>query len=111
VKEIKAYIRKDRADYVIKKLEESGANGMTVLDVNALAERADEKSFRYSIEYVQKYSTVIKIELICEDHEVEKLTNVVSTFGKTGDSSDGWVFVSNIEKSIRIKTGEIYIIN
>ena len=54
MKEIKAYIRKENADYVIKKLEESGVHGMTIIDVSALAEWADENSFSYSIEYVQK---------------------------------------------------------
>jgi nitrogen regulatory protein P-II 1 len=110
VKEIKAYIRRERADTVIQKLEEAGVTGMTVLDANALAEWADEKSFSFSIEYVQKYSTVVKIELICEDNEVDKLASVIANYGKTGTSGDGWVFVSNIEKSIRIKTGEVDLI-
>ncbi len=107
MKEIKVYLRKDRTDLVIQKLEEVGIKGMTVLDANALAEWADEEAFSYSIEYVQKYSTVVKLELICEDSDVEKLVNVIAKYGKTGKSGDGWIFVSNIEKSIRIKTGEI----
>ena len=110
MKEIKAYIRKERADLVIQKLEEAGVTGMTILDANALAELADKDAFSYSIKYVQKYSTVIKLELVCDDSEVEKLANVIAESGKTGNSGDGWVFVSNIEKSIRIKTGEINII-
>jgi len=110
MKEIKAYIRKERADLVIQKLEEAGVTGMTILDANALAEWADSDAFSYSIKYVQKYSTVVKLELVCGDSEVEKLINAISESGKTGNSGDGWVFVSNIEKSIRIKTGEINII-
>lgn len=110
MKEIKAYIRKDRAGLVIHKLEEADVNGMTILDANALAGWADKKAYNLSIEYVQKYSTIVKIELICEDHEVEKLANVITEAVKTGTKGDGWVFVSDIEKSIRIKTGEIYII-
>ncbi len=110
MKEIKAYIRKDRADLVIQKLEEAGVKGMTVLDASALAEWADKKAFSFSIEYIQKYSTVVKIELICEDQEVDNLSSVIAEFGKTGTRGDGWVFVSNIEKSIRIRTGEIDLI-
>ena len=106
MKEIKAYIRKEKADIVIRKLQEAGVTGMTVLDVNALAEWADKKAFSYSIEYVQKYSTVIKIELICNKKDVDKLMHVIIKYGHTGKSGDGWVFISNIEKSVRIKTGE-----
>ena len=110
MKEIKVYLRKDRTDIVIKKLEEVGIKGMTILDANAIAEWADEEAFSYSIEYVQKYSTVVKLELICEDSDVDNLVNVIAKYGKTGKSGDGWIFVSNIEKSIRIKTGEINLI-
>jgi len=107
MKEIKAYIRHERAEKIIRELEKAGVKGMTVLDANALAEWADEKAFSYSISYVQKYSSVVKIELICNDEDMEKLVNVIAKYGQTKQSGDGWVFVSNIEKSIRIRTGEI----
>lgn len=110
MKEIKAYIRHNRADIVIQNLEAAGVKGMTVLDANALAEWADNEAFSYSIKYVQKYSTVVKIELVCDNSEADKLVEVISTYGKTGESGDGWIFVSEIEKSVRIKTGEINII-
>lgn len=110
MKEIKAYIRHSKAEIVIQKLEEAGIKGMTILDVNALAEWADEDSFSFSIKYVQKYSTVVKIELICNDEKVDELLKVISKYGFTGQSGDGWVFVSNIEKSIKIKTGELNIL-
>ncbi len=107
MKEIKAYIRHSKAEIVIEKLEEAGVTGMTVLDANALAEWADSDAFSFSIKYVQKYSSVVKIELICNDEETDRITNVIVKYGNTGQSGDGWIFVSDIEKSIRIKTGEI----
>ncbi len=107
MKEIKAYIRHDKAEIVIQKLEEAGVTGMTILDANALAEWADSKAFSFSIKYVQKYSSVVKIELICNDENSDLLINVISKYGHTGKSGDGWIFVSDIEKSVRIKTGEI----
>ncbi len=110
MKEIKAYVRHDRAELVIQKLEEAGVTGMTLLDANALAAWADEEAFSFSIKYVQKYSSVVKIELVCDDEKTDELVNVIAEYGRTGKSGDGWVFVSNIEKSVRIKTGEINII-
>ncbi len=110
MKEIKAYIRHDRAELVIQKLEEAGVTGMTLLDANALSEWADEDAFSFSIKYVQKYSAVVKIELVCEDEKSDELVNVIAEYGRTGKSGDGWIFVSNIEKSVRIKTGEINVI-
>ena len=107
MKKIIAYIRHDKTDPVIQKLEEAGVKGMTILDANALAEWADKEAFSFSIEYVQKYSRVVKIELICNDKESDRLVEVISKYAHTGRSGDGWVFVSPIEKAVRIKTGEV----
>jgi nitrogen regulatory protein P-II 1 len=107
MKEIKAYIRHDRTDTVIEKLEEAGVKGMTLLDANALAEWADKEAFSFSIEYIQKYSKVVKIELICKDEDCDKLLDVISNYAHTGKSGDGWIFVTSVDKAIRIKTGEV----
>ncbi|NOX66597.1 MAG: P-II family nitrogen regulator [Chlorobi bacterium] len=106
MKEIKAYIRHNKAEIVIQKLEAAGVTGMTILDANALAEWADKEAFSFSIKYVQKYSSVVKIELICTQERVEELVSVIAKYAHTGQSGDGWIFVSDIEKSVRIKTGE-----
>ncbi len=106
MKEIKAYIRKEQAEIVIRKLEQAGVTGMTVLDASALSQWADQESFSYSIDLVQKYSTVVKIELICNDSQEDSLVEVIKKYGYTGRSGDGWIFVSDIERAIRIRTGE-----
>ena len=110
MKEIKAYIRKQKADIVIEKLENAGVKGMTVLDVAALAEWADKESFSYSINYVQKYSTVVKLEIVCEDSDTEILAEIIQKYGKTGESGDGMIFISPVEKSIKIKNNQINIL-
>jgi len=107
MKKIIAYIRHNKAEIVIRKLEDAGVTGMTILDANALAEWADSEAFSFSIKYVQKYSSVVKIELICNQEKVDELVNVISKYARTGQSGDGWIFVSDIVKSVRIKTGEI----
>ncbi len=106
MKEIKAYIRKEQAEIVIRKLEMAGITGMTVLDANALSQWADQESFSYSIDLVQKYSTVVKIELICNDDQEDTMVDVIKKYGYTGRSGDGWIFVSKIDRAVRIRTGE-----
>lgn len=107
MKKIVAYIRREKADTVIGKLEEAGVKGMTLLDANALAEWADKEAFSFSIEYVQKYTKVVKIELVCSAAESDKLVDIISKYAHTGKSGDGWIFVSPVEKAVRIKTGQI----
>ncbi|MFZ6032150.1 MAG: P-II family nitrogen regulator [Melioribacter sp.] len=106
MKEIKAYIRRERADLIIQNLESAGVKGMTVIDVYALCEWADQDSFSYSIEFVEKYSKVIKLEIVCDDEEVEKLSEIILRYGHTGKSGDGMIFISPVETSIKIKTKE-----
>jgi len=107
MKKIIAYIRHDKADIVIEKLEEAGVKGMTLLDANALAEWADKDAFSFSIEYVQKYTRVVKIEMICNNEDSQKLVDIISKYAHTGKSGDGWIFVSPVEKAVRIKTGKV----
>ncbi len=110
MKEIKAYIRKTMADRVIQKLEQAGVKGMTVIDVAALAGWADKESFSYSIEYVEKYSMVVKLEIVCEDKDTDVLSDIIVKYGKTGKSGDGMMFVSPIEKSIKIRNNQLNIL-
>lgn len=110
MKEIKAYIRKQKAEIVIEKLEAAGVKGMTVLDAAALAAWADQEAFSYSIEYVQKYSTVVKLEMVCEDKDADILSEIIAKYGRTGKPGDGMIFVSPIEKSIKIKNNQINIL-
>jgi nitrogen regulatory protein P-II 1 len=107
MKKITAYIRKEKANHVIEQLEEAGVKGMTLLDANALAEWADKEAFSFSIEYVQKYTTVVKIELVSNNEDTDKLTNIIAEYAHTGKSGDGWIFVSPVEKAVRIKTGKV----
>jgi nitrogen regulatory protein P-II 1 len=110
MKEIKAYIRKEQAEIILRKLEMAGVTGMTVLDANALSQWADQESFSYSIDLVQKYSTVVKIELVCNDDQEDKLVEVIKKYGYTGRSGDGWIFVSGVERAVRVRTGEENVI-
>lgn len=60
-------------------LDEACVIGMTLIDANAFSEWADKEAFSYSIEYAQKYSRVVKNELVCNDSNVDKLANIIST--------------------------------
>ena len=107
MKKIIAYIRKEKADITIEKLEQAGVKGMTIIDANALAEWADKDSFSYSIDYIEKYSRVVKLELVCNNEVSDTLVSEIAKYAHTGNSGDGWVFVSTIDKAVRIKTGQI----
>jgi nitrogen regulatory protein PII len=104
MKEIKAYIRPSMGDRVISELEASGIKGMTVIDVSTLGGWTDPKNSQLSIEYCEKYCSSLKIELVCEDSEIEKFIDVILQKAHTGRKGDGKIFVSDITESISIRT-------
>lgn len=65
MKEIKAYIRPDKADDVILELGHAGVKGLTVIDVSAVGGWTDSGKSQLSVEYCEKYCSSTKLELIC----------------------------------------------
>jgi nitrogen regulatory protein PII len=106
MKEIKAYLRPDRADDVIRALEETGVSGMTVIDVAAMAGWADPRSKRYSSRYTARYSQVVKLEAVCSAVEVDQIVETIRQTGCTEHPGDGKIFVLPVEDAISIRTGE-----
>lgn len=104
MKEIKAYIRPERADTVISHLEAIGIDGMTVIDVSLLGSWADKKGLNISIEYCQRYSKACKIELVCPDDLVEIVIGSILDHAHSGQPGDGKIFVGNVEDAVSIRT-------
>ncbi|MFQ6608559.1 MAG: P-II family nitrogen regulator [Fidelibacterota bacterium] len=107
MKEIKAYIRCSAVERVIQALHKIGVENLTVIDVMALGKgMIDPDHYKYSIECVEKYSSVAKIEIICADKDTGKIIETVQTEAYSGEKGDGVIFVSNISRAIKIRTGE-----
>jgi nitrogen regulatory protein P-II 1 len=52
------------------------------------------------------HSKVIKMEIVCEKEDVDKIVNIIQVNARTGKSGDGLIYVSDVEKRIKIRTGE-----
>ena len=105
MKEIKAYIRPGKVDNVILELEKFGINGMTLINVNALADWADPLKTAFSIKYVEKYSQIVKLELICSSKDANSVVEIIRSACTTGKKGDGKIFISRIDDAISIRTG------
>lgn len=99
MKEIKAYIRTNMIDYVIDALENlDDAPGITLSEVRGWG-HAQEKE---SAQLVER----IKLETVVPTERVEEIISVIVDKGQTGNYGDGKIFISNVEKGVRIRTGE-----
>lgn len=106
MKEIKAYIRTGRAEEVLESLADIGIMDFTLIDVMGCGHLMDPNNCKYFIEYVERYSKLAKLELVCVDEEVEKIVSTIREKAYTGMPGDGKIFVTPVEYTIKIRTGE-----
>ena len=107
MKEIKAYFRPQFVDPVVEALEQAGAKDLTVIRVDAFGPLADTYSAGHHFvhKYVEKYSGVVKLELVCRDEDASRFAEVIRDHAYSGQHGDGRVFVAPVEDAVNIRTG------
>lgn len=109
MKEIKAYIHNHRIADVIRALKESGqcnanvgCHNLSVVPVQSLLKAVDAREQHYSIELAEAVINESKLELICEDHQVDGLIQIIERTARTGQAEAGWIYVADIVKAIPV---------
>ncbi len=110
MKEIKAYIHNHRIADVIRALKESGlcnADGgcrnLAVIPVKILIKAMDTQEQHYSIDLAEAVINESKLELICEDHQVDELVDIIGRVARTGQADAGWIYVTDIVSAVAIR--------
>ena len=106
MKKIEAVIKPFKLEDVKDALAQAGITGMTVSDVKGYGRQQGHSELYRGAEYVVDFLPKIKLELIVADENVDSIISVIIEAAKTGKIGDGKIFVSPIEKIIRIRTGE-----
>jgi nitrogen regulatory protein P-II 1 len=105
MKEIKAFVKPFKVNDILNQLLQAGFPNITVSMAEGTGNFNSEES-SLSTHFSITDSKVAKIEIVCNDNEVEKIAGIISSMGRTGNSGDGIIFVSEIEKVYRVKTGK-----
>ena len=87
-------------------LTEMGITGMTVSDVKGYGRQQGHSELYRGAEYIVDFIPKIKLDLIVSADNVENTIEIISNAAKTGKIGDGKIFVSSVEKVVRIRTGE-----
>ncbi|QFR42916.1 P-II family nitrogen regulator [Sulfurimonas sp. CVO] len=106
MKKIEAVIKPFKLEDVKDALAEIGVTGMTVSEVKGYGRQKGHSELYRGAEYVVDFLPKIKMEMVVEDDSVEEVTNTIVEAARTGKIGDGKIFVTDIEKIIRIRTGE-----
>ena len=106
MKRIEAIIKPFRLDDVKTALQEAGLVGMTVTEVKGYGRQKGHTEVYRGAEYAVSFLPKIKIEVVVADVLVSKAVDAIVKAAKTGQIGDGKIFVSSIEHTLRIRTGE-----
>ena len=106
MKMIIAVIKPSRLDAVLEAVTEAGASGLTVTEVRGYGRQKGKTEVYRGAEYEVKLLPKVKLEIAVPDDIAESVLAAVARAANTGKIGDGKIFVLDLEKALRIRTGE-----
>ncbi len=105
MKEIKAFLKPGRAKLVVDALKEGGFDCITLSKAEGTGSFKSPDAFP-SLDFKITDSPIVKLELVCNDDNVNQIIDIISSNGRTTERGDGLIYVSKVETAYRIKSGE-----
>jgi nitrogen regulatory protein P-II 2 len=106
MKLVTAIIKPFKLDEVRDALAGIGAQGMTVTEVKGFGRQKGHTEIYRGAEYVVNMLPKIRLEIAVDTTQVDKVVAAIMGSAKTGQIGDGKIFVSPIDRAVRIRTGE-----
>ena len=107
MRKVEAIIKPFKLDDVRESLSEIGITGMTVTEVKGFGRQKGHTELYRGAEYVVDFLPKIKIEIVVAEDQLDRCLEVITDAARTGKIGDGKIFVTTVEKVIRIRTGEV----
>jgi len=106
VKLITAIVRPNKVDDVKAALKDAGITGMTITEVSGFGRQAGHTEVYRGAEYVIDFVPKVRVEVLTDEADLDRLVDVVVATAATGRIGDGKVWVSEVDRVVRIRTGE-----
>jgi nitrogen regulatory protein P-II 1 len=106
MKKVEAIIKPFKLDDVREALSGIGVTGMTASEVKGFGRQKGHTELYRGAEYVVDFLPKLKIDLVVRDDQVDACIEAITAAARTGKIGDGKIFVSTVEKVVRIRTGE-----
>jgi nitrogen regulatory protein P-II 1 len=106
MKKVEAIIKPFKLDEVREALSDIGINGLTVTEVKGFGRQKGHTELYRGAEYVVDFLPKIKVEIVLSDSLVDQAVEAIIKAARTGKIGDGKIFVTSVEQTIRIRTGE-----
>ncbi|MCU0766792.1 MAG: nitrogen regulatory protein P-II [Gammaproteobacteria bacterium] len=106
MKKIDAIIKPFKLDDVREALSAIGITGMTATEVKGFGRQKGHTELYRGAEYVVDFLPKVRIEIVVKDDQVDDCLEAITSAARTGKIGDGKIFVSSVERVVRIRTGE-----
>ena len=106
MKKIEAIIKPFKLDDVREALSDVGITGMTVSEVKGFGRQKGHTELYRGAEYMVDFLPKVKLDIVLTDEDVERAIEVIVKTAQTGKIGDGEIFVTDVERVVRIRTAE-----
>ena len=107
MKMISAVIKPFKIDEVREALTEIGVQGMTISEVKGFGRQKGQTEIYRGAEYTISFVPKTKVEVVVNDDLADQVVDAIRAAANTDKIGDGKIFVLDVEKAIRIRTGEM----
>ena len=107
MKQITAIIKPFKLEEVREALAEGGVTGLTVTELKGFGRQKGHTELYRGAEYVVDFLPKVKIEVAVKDEDVDRCMDSIVKAARTGKIGDGKIFITNVERVVRIRTGEL----
>lgn len=106
MKKIEAIIKPFKMDDVREALGDINVTGMTVSEVKGFGRQKGHTELYRGAEYMVDFLPKVKLEIVVANIDVDRCVNTILETAQTGKIGDGKIFITDVERVIRIRTGE-----
>ena len=106
MKLVTAIIKPFKLDEVREALSAIGVQGITVTEVKGFGRQKGHTELYRGAEYVVDFLPKVKVEVVVKDDDVEHCVDAIVKAARTGKIGDGKIFITSVERIVRIRTGE-----
>ncbi len=104
---VTAIVKAHRVEEVTNALKDAGVTGMTIADVQGFGRQRGHTEVYRGSEYKVDFLPKVRIDVLCEDSDAEKLGEVIADAARTGKIGDGKIWAYPVDRLVRIRTGEM----
>jgi nitrogen regulatory protein P-II 1 len=100
-------VKPHRIEEVKESLRELGVNGLTTTDVEGFGRQRGHTEVYRGAEYQVDFVPKVKVEVVVDDADADEVLETIVKAARTGKIGDGKVWVTDVERLVRVRTGEM----